>query len=77
MVFFSSLNIIFLLVGFSFLFVLFVGGVFVCIYPFITLVSGSVYFRRAGSPRVFWRVGSYFPSAWGSAVSSVGPVLFI
>ena len=24
-----------------------------CIYPFITLVSGSVYFGRAGSPGVF------------------------
>ncbi len=28
--------------------VLFVGGVFVCVYPFITLVSSSVYFGRAG-----------------------------
>ncbi len=50
---------------------------FVCIYPFITLISGSVYFGRAGSPGVFWRAESYFPSACGSAVWSVGPVLFI
>ena len=50
---------------------------FVCIYPFITLISGSVYFWRTGSPGVFWRAGSYFPSAWDSAVWSVGPVLFI
>ncbi len=50
---------------------------FVCIYSFITLVSGPVYFGRAGSPGVFWRAGSYFPSAWDSAVWSVGPVLFI
>ncbi len=37
------------LVGFSLFLFLFVGGVFVCIYPLITLVSGSVYFGRAGS----------------------------
>ena len=77
MVVFFSLNIVFLLVGFSSFFRFICRRCFVCIYPFITLVSGSVYFGRAGSPGVFWRAGTYFPSAWGSAVWSVGPVLFI
>jgi hypothetical protein len=76
MVFFFSLNIVFLLVGYSF-FRCICRQCFVCIYPFITLVSGSVYFGRAGSPGVFWRAGSYIPSAWGFAVWSAGPVLFI
>jgi hypothetical protein len=32
----------------------------VCIYPFITLVSGSVYFGRAGSPGFSGRPGHIF-----------------
>ena len=77
MVFSFSLNIVFLLVGFFFFFRFICRRCFVCIYPFITLVSGFVYFGRAGSPGVFWWAGSYFPSAWGFAVWSAGPVLFI
>ena len=73
--FFFSLNIVFILVGFSFFFVVFVGGV-LCVFIHL-LVSCSVYFGRSGSLGVFWRAGSYFPSVWGSALWSVGPVLFI
>ncbi len=46
-------------------------------FIFITLVSGSVYFGRVSPWRFLWRAGSYFLSAWGSAVWSVGPVQFI
>ncbi len=48
-----------------------------CIYPFITLVSCSVCFGRVGSPEFSGGPGHIFPFAWGSAVWSVGPVLFI
>ncbi len=49
MVFFFSLNVVFLLVGFSFFLLIICRRCFVCIYLFITLVSGFVYFGRAGS----------------------------
>ncbi len=48
-----------------------------CIYSFITLVSCSVYFERAGFLRVSLAGQVIFLSAWGSAVWSVGPVQFI
>jgi hypothetical protein len=51
-VFFVSLNIVFILVGFSFFSVVFVGGV-LCVYLYIYYtLSGFVYFGRAGSLRV-------------------------
>ena len=50
---------------------------FVCIYLFITLVSGLFIWGVLGPWGFLWRAGSCFPSAWGSAVWSVGPVLFI
>jgi hypothetical protein len=60
MAFFFSLNIVFLLVGFFFFFRFICRRCFVCIYPFITLVSGSVYFGRAGSPGFSGRPGHIF-----------------
>ncbi len=56
--------------------VLFVGG-FSCGYPFITLVSISVYFGRAGFLGVSLAGRVIFSFVWGSALWSVGPVLFI
>jgi hypothetical protein len=50
---------------------------FVCVYSFITLVSCSVYFERAGSLGVFLAGRVIFSSVWGSAAWSVGPVQFI
>ncbi len=49
---FLFLNVVFLLVGFSF-FLFICRRCFVCIYSFITPVSCSVYFGCAGSPGVF------------------------
>ncbi len=49
MAFFFSLNIVFFLVGFFVFFLFICWRCFVCIYSFITLVSCSVYFGRAGS----------------------------
>ncbi len=78
MVFFFSLNIVFLLVGFfSFFFVLFVGDVS-CVFVHLLRSSLGLFILGVlGSRGSSWRAGSYFPSAWGSAVCSVGPVLFI
>jgi hypothetical protein len=73
---FFSLNIGFLLVGFSF-FPCICRRCFVCIYSFITLVSCSVYFERAGSLGISLAGRVIFSSVWGSAVWSVGPVRFI
>jgi hypothetical protein len=72
-----SLNIVFLLVGIFFLFFHCICGRCVCVYPFITLVSCSVYFGCAGSVGVFLACRDIFLSAWGSAVWSIGPVQFI
>ncbi len=44
MVFFFSLNIVFSSGGISLFFRFICRRCFVCIYPFITLISGSVYF---------------------------------
>jgi hypothetical protein len=63
--------------GIFFFFVLFVGGVS---RVFIHLLRSSLVLFILGvlGPWGFlWRAGSYFPSAWGSAVWSVGPELFI
>jgi hypothetical protein len=60
MVIFFSLNIVFLLVGFSFFFCFICRRCFMCIYLFMTLVSGSVYFGRAGSPGVSGGPGYVF-----------------
>jgi hypothetical protein len=62
---------------FIFFFVVFIGGVFLCVYLFITLVSCSVYFERARSLGVSLAGRVIFSSVWGSAVWSVGPVQFI
>jgi len=69
MVFFFSLNIFFLLVGFSF-FRFICRRCFVCIYLFITLVSKLFILGVLGPWGFLWRAGSYFPSAWDSAVWS-------
>ncbi len=61
----------------SSLFVVFVGGVFLCVYLFITLVFCSVYFERAGSLGTSLAGRVIFSSVRGSAVLSVGPVQFI
>ncbi len=72
-----SLNIVFLL-GESFFFVAFVGGVFVCV--FIHLLRSSLVLFILGVLGL-WGVSLagrvIFSSAWGSAVWSVGPVQFI
>ncbi len=70
------LNIVFLLVGFS-LFPCICKRCFVCFCFFITHVSCSVYFERAGSLGVFLAGRVILSSVWGSAVWSVGPVQFI
>ena len=43
----------------------------------ITLVSGLFILGVLGPWEFLWRAGSYFSSVWGSALWSVGPVLFI
>ena len=48
-----------------------------CIYPFITLVSGFVYFGRAGSLGVSSGGPGHIFFLRGSAVWNVGPVQFI
>ncbi len=61
--------------GISFLLVLFVGGV-LCV--FIHLLASVLFILGVLGPWEFlWRAGSNFPSAWGSAVWSFGPVQFI
>ncbi len=59
------------------LFVVFVGGVYVYVYLFITIVSCSVYFECAGSLGVSLAGRVTFLFIWGSAAWSVGPVQFI
>jgi hypothetical protein len=74
MVFFFSLNVVFLLVGFSFFFVRGVS----CVFIHLLRSSLVLFILGVLGPRgFFWRAWSYFPSAWGSAVWGVGPVLFI
>ncbi len=63
--------------GIFFLFIFIVGGVSCIFIHLLRLSLVLFYFGRAESPGVFWRAGSYFLSAWGSAVWSAGPVLFI
>jgi hypothetical protein len=75
MSFFFSLNIVFLLVGFFF--VLFVGGVS-CVFIHLLRSFLVLFILGVLGPWEFlWRAGSYFSSVWGSALWSVGPVLFI
>ncbi len=70
------LNIFSVLVGFSFFFVVFVGGVLCLFYLYDTCLWFCL-FWACESVEFLWRAGSYFLSVWGSAVWTVGPVLFI
>jgi hypothetical protein len=63
--------------GIFFFSFLFVGGVS-CVFIHLLRSSLVLFILGVLGPRgFFWRAGSYFPSAWGSAVWSAGPVLFI
>ncbi len=56
---------------------LFVDGVS-CVFILLLHLSLVLFILGVLGPWGFlWRAGSYFPSAWGFAVWSVGPVLFI
>jgi hypothetical protein len=77
MVFSFSLNIVFLLVGFSFFLPLICRRCFVCIYHLIHSSLVLFILGVLGLWEFLWRAGSYFASVWGSALWSVGPVLFI
>ncbi len=72
-----SLNIVFLLMGSS-LSVAFVGGV-LCVYLniYYTRLWFCLFWACWVSGSFFWRAGSYFLFAWGSAMWNVGPVQFI
>ncbi len=62
--------------GFSFFSVVFVGGV-LCMFIHLLHSSLVLFILGVLGPWEFlWRAGSYFSSVWGSALWSVGPVLF-
>jgi hypothetical protein len=57
--------------------VVFVGGV-LCVFLHLLHSSLVLFILGVLGPwEFFWRARSYFPSVWGSALWSVGPVLFI
>ncbi len=60
-----------------FFFVVFVSGV-LCVFIHLLHLSLVLFILGVlGSWEFFWRAGSCFLSAWGSAVLNVGPVQFI